>query len=48
MTLIHIGFGLMTVATVVALIGNRRLIKALRKASDSLKETEIESGLQRE
>lgn len=34
----HIGFGLMTVAAVVALIGNRKLIKALRKASDSLKE----------
>ena len=38
MILMHIGFGLMTVATVVALIGNHRLIKSLRKASDSLKE----------
>ena len=38
MTLISIGFGLMTVAAVALHIGNRRLIKSLRKATDALKE----------
>lgn len=35
--LMNIGFGLMTMATVVLYITNRRLIKALRKSNDCLK-----------
>lgn len=39
MTLIHISFGLMTVAAVVLYIANRRLIKMLKSASHALEST---------
>lgn len=40
----NIGFGLMIVAVVVLYMANRRLIKALRKSTDSLKSAEFLIG----
>lgn len=46
MIFMHIGFGLMTAVAVALYVANRRLIKSLQKASDSLKETNKKYGIE--